>query len=181
MLEDMMLIWKFKRGSPDALQAIYEKYCQTMLTVATALCHDVHTAEDVVQDCIVSFARIGRDLKLKGSLQAYLTASVVNRIRDQWRADKHRPQPLDQTADALHSKEDGPETSAICNEQMRRIGSALIQLPLEERQAVVLYTRGRITYKEIAKVQGVSIPTVQRRYRCGLEKLRVILNGEVKS
>jgi RNA polymerase sigma-70 factor (ECF subfamily) len=177
MLEDVILIRKFKRGNPDALRAIYEKYCRTMLTVATALCHDVHTAEDVVQDCFISFARTGRDLKLKGSLQAYLTTSVVNRLRDRWRARKHQPQPLDQ-ADTLCSKESGPETLALCNDQMRRVSSALMKIPSEEREAVVLYTRGRMTYKEIAKLQGVSIPTVRRRYHEGLQKLRVFLNGE---
>lgn len=35
-------------------------------------------------------------------------------------------------------------------------------------------------FKEIAKLQNVSINTVQGRYRYGLTKLRTILDGEFK-
>jgi len=34
-------------------------------------------------------------------------------------------------------------------------------------------------FKAIAELQGVSINTVQSRYRYGLDKLRSILNSEV--
>ena len=40
--------------------------------------------------------------------------------------------------------------------------------------------RGGLTFKAIAGHQGVSINTVQGRYHYGLEKLRSIMNGEVK-
>ncbi|MHC4773438.1 MAG: RNA polymerase sigma factor [Planctomycetota bacterium] len=179
MLKDTILIWKFNRGSADALREIYEKYRGTMLTVATALCNDVHTAEDIVQDCFISFARTGRQLKVQGSLKAYLTTSVVNRARDRYRAGKRQPLQLDQ-ADMSHSRDKSPETSAICNEQLRRLSNVLADITPEQREVVVLRTRGRMTYKEIANVQGVSIPTVRRRYHSGLDKLRILLNGEVE-
>ena len=179
MLEDTVLIWKFNRGSSEALQAIYEKYCTVMLTVATALCNDVHTAEDIVQDCFIAFARTGRRLKIQGSLKSYLTTSVVNRVRDYQRAGKRQPQRLTET-DNRNFRQDEPPISAICNEQMQCLGQALANLSNEIRVVVILYTRGRMTYKEIANLQNVSVPTVQRRYRSGLDQLRVLLNGEVE-
>jgi RNA polymerase sigma-70 factor (ECF subfamily) len=179
MLKDAILIWKFNRGSADALRAIYEKYRSTMLTVATALCNNVHTAEDVVQDCFISFARSGRRLKIQGSLKGYLITSVVNRVRDYQRANRRQPLGLNQ-ADRLLSGQQGPQTSVICNEQLQRLAGALAELPCEQREVVILYTRGQMSYKEIAHIQGVSIPTVQRRYHSGLEQLRVLLNGEVE-
>ena len=91
MLTDRILIWRFNKGSADALRRIYEKYRGTMLTVATALCHDVHTAEDIVQDCFISFARMSGQFGMRGSLKAYLTTSVVNRVRDHYRSIKSRP------------------------------------------------------------------------------------------
>lgn len=178
MLEDTRLIWKFKQGSPDALRTIYEKYRGTMLTVATALCNNVHTAEDAVQDCFISFARMGPRLKLHGSLKAYLTTSVVNRIRDQHRRAARKSVTLE-NIDAPASQNDGPEASAISSELTLRLSNALAEIPPEQREVVVLKTRGRMTYKEIAYMQNVSIPTVQRRYQSGLDQLRVLLNGEV--
>ncbi|MFC1765426.1 RNA polymerase sigma factor [Planctomycetota bacterium] len=179
MLSDGFLIWKFNRGSADALRRIYEKYRGTMLTVATALCHDVHTAEDVVQDCFISFARKSGQLSIQGSLKAYLTTSVVNRMRDHYRRSKSRPSELTE-AEYYPCPKVGPETAVICNEQMLKLGGALANLTTELREVVVLRSRGGMTYQEISKIQDVSIPTVQRRYHSGLDKLRVLLNGELE-
>lgn len=180
MLKDTVLIWKFNRGSDDALREIYEKYRSTMLSVATALCNDVHAAEDIVQDCFIAFAKTGRRLKTQGSLRAYFTTSVVNRVRDRYRAGKRQPLNLDQ-ARMYPSQGGGPVDSAICNEQLRRLAGALAAISPEQREAVVLHTRGQMTYKEIADVQNVSIPTVQRRYHSGLDRLRVLLDSEAKN
>lgn len=179
MLEDAFLIRQFRRGRPEALQRIYEKYRTAMLTVATALCNDVHAAEDIVQDCFLSFARTGSRLRTEGSLKGYLLASVVNRVRDRRRAAARQPLTLD-SAEAFRSPEAAPETAAICNEQMQTIRGALEQLPPEQREVVVLYTRARMTFREIAGLQNASLPTVQSRYRYGLDKLRVLLNGELE-
>lgn len=179
MLDDRVLIWKFNRGSTDALRRIYVKYRDTMLTVATALCHDVHTAEDIVQDCFISFARKSGQIGIRGSLKAYLTTSVVNRVHDYHRRSKSRPSALGQ-ADSCQSPKNGPQKTAICNEQMLKLGGALANISTELREVVVLRSRGGMTYQEIAKIQDVSIPTVQRRYHSGLDKLRVLLNGEIK-
>ncbi|MCP4610359.1 MAG: hypothetical protein GY845_16735, partial [Planctomycetes bacterium] len=81
MIEDKLLKWKFKRGSREALQKIYEKYESYLLTLASALLNDVNTAEDVVHDTFVSFAQSPEKLKLEGSLKAYLATCLVNRAR----------------------------------------------------------------------------------------------------
>ena len=41
MLEDKLLIWRFKRGHEDAPCRIYEKYKDYLLTLASALLNDV--------------------------------------------------------------------------------------------------------------------------------------------
>lgn len=60
MFEDQVLKWKFKRGSDEALTLIYEKYLNSMLTLAMGLLNDAAAAEDVVQDVFVSFAQSRR-------------------------------------------------------------------------------------------------------------------------
>ena len=82
MLEDEKLKWQFKCGSPQALARIYEKYVDTLLTLAMGLLNDAAEAEDVVQDVFVSFAKSSNGFTLRGNLRAYLTTAVVNRVRD---------------------------------------------------------------------------------------------------
>ena len=45
VLEDRVLIWKFRQGSRDALRRIYEKYADDLLSVAVNLLHDAHAAD----------------------------------------------------------------------------------------------------------------------------------------
>ncbi|MHC4637903.1 MAG: RNA polymerase sigma factor [Planctomycetota bacterium] len=179
MIEDRLLILKFKHGSRSALQRIYEKYRGYLLTLATALLNDVNSAEDVVHDFFVSFAQSGNNLKLDGSLKWYLATCVANRARDRIRAVKHRPVSLE-SADSVFSDSGGPESSAVRNEELQLLSYALDQIPYEQREVIILHARGRMKFKTIAKLQNVSIKTIQSRYRYGLDKLRVILDRQVK-
>ena len=69
---------------------------------------------------------------------------------------------------------------AIRSEQLQKVSRALTDLPYEQREAIVLRLHGDMRFRQIAKLQKTSIKTVQSRYRYGLDKLRSILNGEVK-
>jgi len=48
-IEDAVLLWRFKRGSQDALRYIYEKYRCDLVTVAVNLLGDTNSAEDVAR------------------------------------------------------------------------------------------------------------------------------------
>jgi hypothetical protein len=85
MMEDRILLWKFKGGSQDALRRIYEKYRTDLLKLAVALVTDVNTAEDVVQEVFVSFAQSAATIGLAGDLKKYLMTCVANRIRNRRR------------------------------------------------------------------------------------------------
>ena len=56
----------------------------------------------------------------------------------------------------------------------------MVTLPYEQREAVTLRLHADMKFREIARHQNVSIKTVLSRYQYGLDKLRVILNGEVQ-
>jgi RNA polymerase sigma-70 factor (ECF subfamily) len=179
MIEDELLKWRFKRGSKDALQRIYEKYLNRLLTLAMALLNDAGAAEDVVHDVFVSFAESAGHFKLAGNLKSYLTTCVMNRARDRIRANQRQPMRLDGT-EPISSDLSGPDHSIICSEQSQRLNHAIAQLPNEQRDVIVLRLKGEMRFREIAKLHGVSVNTIQGRYRYGLNKLRSVLNGEVE-
>ncbi len=133
MIEDRLLILKFKRGSRSALERIYEKYLGFLLTIATALLNDVNTAEDVVHDFFVSFAQSAESLRSDGSLKWYLATCVANRARDRIRADKRQGVSLDY-AESMRSEAKAPDAAAICNEEMQLVNGALEQIPYEQKE-----------------------------------------------
>ena len=178
MVEDKLLVWEFKRGSSQALQRIYEKYVAYLVTVATALLHDVNSAEDIVHDFFVSFGQSADKLKVEGSLKAYLTTCVVNLIRDKIRTSRRERGTLDE-ADSVCSTASGPELSAVCGEEFQQLSRAMVKLPYEQREVVILHLQGGLMFKQIAKLQHVSTNTAWSRYRYALEKLRSQLNSEM--
>ncbi|MCU0914015.1 MAG: sigma-70 family RNA polymerase sigma factor [Planctomycetes bacterium] len=179
MMEDRLLLWTFKRGSPDALRRVYEKYKNDLLKLAVALVTDVNTAEDVVQDVFVCFAQSAARIGITGDLRKYLVTCVANRIRNRRRdQQRHEAIGLD-GAESLVCGFRRPEQWAILNEQLRLLSGALAQLPYEQREVVSLHTQGDLTFREIAAIQKAPINTVQGRYRYGMSKLRSLLNGEL--
>ncbi|MHC4457172.1 MAG: RNA polymerase sigma factor [Planctomycetota bacterium] len=179
MLEDKLLIWKFKCGSSEALCRIYQKYGDYLLTLAAALLKDVNTAEDVLHDVFCRFIESREKLKLAGSLKSYLGTCVVNLARDRLRARKLQPCELgEEAAMALDANE--PEHYAIFGEEARNLNYAIAQLAYEQREVIMLHLRGGMKFREIASLQGISINTVKSRYRYGLEKLRATLSDEEK-
>jgi len=179
MIEDELLKWRFKRGSQEALRRIYEKYLNYLLTLAMALLNNASEAEDVVHDVFVSFAGSTEDFKLSGSLRGYLASCVLNRARDHIRSTR-RHSIASAGANSASSEPNGPEQSVISTEESARLNRAIAELPIDQREAIILRTKGEMKFKEIARLQGVSVNTVQGRYRYGLNKLRSILNGEVE-
>lgn len=179
MIEDELLKWKFKCGSKEALSRIYEKYLNNLLTLAMALLNDTGAAEDVVHDVFVSFANSAENFKLRGSLKSYLTTCVINRARDRIRTNQRQSTKPDKI-DLINSEENEPDQWVIYSEESQRLNDAIAQLPGRQREVIILRLKGEMKFKEIAKLQGVSVNTIQGRYRYGLNKLRSLLNGEVE-
>ncbi|MDD5063921.1 MAG: sigma-70 family RNA polymerase sigma factor [Phycisphaerae bacterium] len=178
MIEDEILKWRFRQGSKEAFCRIYEKYLDYLLTLAIGLSSDFNTAEDIVHDVFVRLASSRGNFRQRGNLKSYLTTCVVNQARDQIRRDVRQRDRLNQAAIAI-SERDHPEKAIISDELSQRLNKAVSELPYEQRETVVLHLKGGMRFREIAKLQGESINTVQGRYRYGLDKLRSMLNDEV--
>ncbi len=179
MLEDRFLIWKLRQGDSAALCRIYEKYRDDLLRLAVSLSNDAAAAEDIVQDVFVSFIRQGRQFRLTGSLKSYLATCVANRARNVYRAQRVRKVvPLDEAA-SMTAESWRPDQWLVCSEELRQMAGALALLPDEQREAITLHLQGGMKFREIAEFQHVPLKTALSRYRCGLGKLRALLDGEV--
>jgi len=180
MIEDKLLVWKFKNGNNDALCRIYEKYKDNLLRLATALSNETSAAEDIVHDVFVSFAQSAEKLKVSGNLKSYLATCVANRVRNWNRARQRQETAGLNEAQSAASNSNRPEQWIVENEQLRQLNNALAQLPYEQREAISLHLQGGMKFREIAKSQDVSTSTIQSRYRYGLDRLRSLLDNEAK-
>jgi RNA polymerase sigma-70 factor (ECF subfamily) len=179
MLEDRLLVWKFKAGSRDALRAIYEKYADDLLNLAANLLDDKNGAEDVVQDVFVKFAESADRFRLTGSLKGFLAKCVANRSRDYLRMKSRQQAAATKVAERKSPQDESPVQLVISSEELIKLSTAMTGLPYEQREVIVLRLHGDLRFRQIAKMQKVSTKTAQSRYRYGLDRLRSRMNGEV--
>ena len=178
MLEDKLLLWKFKHGSSESLERIYNKYETYLITVATALLNNTHAAEDVLHDFFISFVTSADKIKLKGNLKAYLATCVANLARNRIKRKQLEPTALDNN-DSIESAALRPDLLAIQKEETTILNRAMSHLPYEQREVVVLHLQGNLKFTQIAEMRSTSVNTIRSRYRYGLEKLRSLLNSQV--
>jgi len=182
-MEDTLLVFRCKRGSRNALARVYEKYRKDLLILAIALLDDTSSAEDVVHDVFLCFVQTVKKFKLTGSLKGYLLTCVANRARNRNKAKSAFGGPILTNSGLPAAPGDGqdePSDSIVCTEELQQLRQAMAQLPYEQREVILLHLHSGMTFRTIARQQGISANTIKSRYRYGLDKLRLILDGEVK-
>lgn len=173
MSEEKALLGKLARGDDDAVDCIYNRYKDELLTIAMSRLCDVHLAEDCLQDVFVSFAREAARFQIQHNLKGYLISCILNRARNQLK--KNRETSGDKAALNNIQSLENPAGRLIENEDKFAVFKALAKLPEEQHEVIVMHLYGEMTFKEIAELLGLSINTVQSRYRYGLEKLKTFL------
>lgn len=153
---------------------LYLAHKDHLYTLARALLQDQHMAEDVVHDVFVSFARALDGLQLRGSLRGYLSVSACNKARDIIRSRVRRQGYLRRVGEAQKTG-DSPESLLATQESIEHLRAALHEVPLEQREVLLLRSQMGLTFKEIGKQQQVGIETAKGRYRYGLSRLKKLL------
>lgn len=180
MIEDRLLILGLRRGRSQALRQVYDKYKVALLRLAVVLVGDAPTAEDIVHDVFVRFAQSAERIGLTGSLRSYLTTSVVNRVRNHVRDSRRHGVTTLEQAELPLAPEPGPPQWAILSEELALLSAALTELPYEQREVVCCHVEAGMPLRQIAVLQNVPLNTVKGRYRYGIERLRVLLDGKVE-
>jgi RNA polymerase sigma-70 factor (ECF subfamily) len=174
MSEDNRLLKRLRRGEKDALRRIYENYRDDLFTVAMSLLHNVHASEDCLQEVFLTIADARKNVNIRRNLKGYLVSCIANRSRNQLeKASIKSNSPVEDLAFSVSCND--PAQQLADREQYTKLLKALAQLPDRQREVFVLHVQGEMKFRQIAKLQDVSIKTVQSRYRYGIEKLRTLM------
>ena len=159
--------------SPETLLRLHTTYAARIYRFLWTLTRDQTAAEDLLQEVFFKLARDATDVSALISEQTYILRVGRNAAWDWLRRNKVRDKAaglLTDLAEAFVLPED-PDAAAV----ERRMAGALAQLPLEQRAAVHLHLWEGLTFREIAEIQEVPLPTVTSRYRYGITALRAAL------
>lgn len=178
--EDDGLLQRVAEGSPEAFEALYDRYCRLAYAIAMRVLADAHAADEVVQEAFLAVwhKRLTYRAEL-GAPRTWIATIVRNRAIDHLRREAHRDiyelgteVPQDRAALSDTWTEVAAELSR------HEIQAALRTLPIEQRQTIELAYWCGLSQSEISEQMHVPIGTVKGRARLGLLKLRDALERE---
>lgn len=171
---DEALLAGLGAGDAEAIAAFVRRFQRRVFGLAMAITGDQGVAEDVAQE---AFARAWRHAQAydarRGPVAAWLLAITRNLAIDAMRLRRAEPTDPDALlAMGIPATDAGPDERAIAGEDIARLRRAIIDLPEDQRRALVLAAFYGRTAREISDSEHVPLGTAKTRIRAAMIKLR---------
>jgi RNA polymerase sigma-70 factor (ECF subfamily) len=141
---------------------------------ALLLSRNRSTAEDLVQDTVVSALSHIDQFQPGTNLKGWLTTILRNRYFNELRRMSRKLEVQVDVVGAAAGTSGGQEESLT----VRDFKHAFSQLPAEQREALVLVGASGFSYEETAEIIGCAVGTVKSRVSRGRFQLHRMLNEE---
>lgn len=143
-------------------------------TLARSLVHDENAASDLEQETWLT--ALERPPRRGGALRGWLATVMRSRLADDRRSTGRRTAREERVATSATAPD--PADLAARGELHRRVIEAVLALPTEQRDVVLLRYFEDRSAAEIATRYGVPASTVRSRLMRGLKRLREVLSDE---
>lgn len=165
--------------TPLSWEEVARTHGRKIYNFAYRLCGDPHDAADLVQEVLLRVRR-GLSSYQPGSFDGWLWRITHNAFIDEMRRRQRRPtSPLPEAIDRWDAQSTpGADEELATMHLGEEIQEALLDLPLEFREAVVMCDVIGLSYEEIAEAVAVPIGTVRSRIHRGRKLLRTALTQE---
>ncbi len=182
--EDAQRIAAVGTGDERALEEIYDRYAQRVLSLAVSILKDEALAEDALQEVFTNIWLKAESYRPEMAAPSTWIMSVahhkvVDMYRSRRRTTDHTVRP---DMDALHRIPDGRmsvERQVERGFDARLVREALSTLPEEQSQPLYLSAWHGYSQSEISKMLGIPLGTVKTRMRLGMQKLKAALEAHV--
>ncbi len=180
-LEDSLLIQRYVSGDERALKGLIDKHNQRLSSFIYSKVGNRSITEDIFQDTFIKVIKTLRrgTYKEEGKFLPWVMRIAHNLIIDHFR--KSSRMPMFEGADSYNifsmmgdDKLDA-ERQIIKDQIDLDLGVLIEELPLDQKQVLVMRIYKDMSFKEISENTGVSINTALGRMRYALINLRKII------
>ncbi|HEX2908194.1 MAG TPA: RNA polymerase sigma factor [Phototrophicaceae bacterium] len=162
-------------GDRNCLAALVERHHSLLLGFLYRMTGgDRALAEDLVQETFVRVIHHISQYEYPRPFKAWLYRIATNLARDYYKqAEMRHTISMSEDVDAAVS--DAPEDAVLLDIEGEVVASAMLRLPVPQRETLVLRYYQELSLAEIAEVQGVPVGTVKSRLSVGLGRLRELV------
>ena len=176
---DYELLSDYINGERAALEQLIKRYERKVYVYILMMVHQSHLAEDLTQD---TFIKAIQSLKRgqysdDNKFGSWLIRIAHNIVIDHFRRNKQRQELLSSSYDydlfaTARFSEANVEQRMVYGQVLADVRSLLNELPMEQREVVLLRYYGDLSFKEIADLTNVSINTALGRMRYAIMNMR---------
>jgi RNA polymerase sigma factor (sigma-70 family) len=191
-LSDEMLMLRYRDGDLAAFQELYRRHKGGLYRFISWRSPRADWVDEIFQDSWAALHNARAGYQPQAGFRTYLYQIARNRLIDLLRqnhlllaselggAEEGEGDVLERLADA-QAPEETPETALARKQDMAGLHAALLSLPGEQREALVLQQFNGLSLEEIAQLTETPVETIKSRLRYAMRKLRQQLAGQAGS
>jgi RNA polymerase sigma-70 factor (ECF subfamily) len=165
--EDLML--QVREGAGEMLGELFDRYQTPLFNFYAKMTGDRAASEDLVQEVFLRILKYRQSYRPGTQFRSWLYQIARNARADFYR--KHRPEPAEAAkVDVAPAAQAGAEQS----QHEALLHRALMQLPEDKREILLLSRFQELKYEEIARLLGCETGAVKVRVHRALQQLREV-------
>lgn len=177
-LSDSQLVSLYQNGNQEAFEMLLHRHKSRIYTAIYLIVKDRYTAEDLLQDTFIKAINTinsGR-YNEEGKFLPWISRIAHNLAIDHFRKDKRYPEVVLEDGsplmNSLEFAEESMESKQVTRDTHSRLRDYIKELPVEQKQVLIMRQFLQLSFQEIADRTGVSINTALGRMRYAIINLR---------
>jgi RNA polymerase sigma-70 factor, ECF subfamily len=171
---DQALLERYRGGDRAAFAELVVRYQRPLYNAAFCVLRNAEEASDITQIVFLKIAEQLDEYDPRYKFFSWIYRIAVNESLNVLRRNR-REQPLDDEIDLPGSERNDPESQFGEAEVSRRIRSALMKLPTNDRIVLSLRHFSECSYQEIGQILDLDEKTVKSRLYEARHRLRDML------
>jgi len=171
--EDEFLIQRFKDGNMDAFDTLYRRHLPVVYNWVRFLI-PVDDVEDVTQEIFIAVHRSLPAFRGQAQFRTWLRALTNRKIAEYYRRRNRKKEPP-RAALSEASHQNGGSSSEKLEDHIQLRG-ALLALPENYREVILMRFIEGLQFNEIAQIKGRSLEAIKSLYRRACDALRSLLD-----
>lgn len=173
---DSALMLRYKDGDATAFETLYRRHNDSLYRYLLRRCRDRDAAEDIFQEVWSKIIKARGSYRRTAKFTTFLYRVAHNCFIDHVRKNRRHSATSESNPESCADPADELDLVTEKSLVRRRLETALMALPDEQRDVFLLHEESGLSLDTIARVTGVNRETAKSRLRYAMNKLKAALS-----
>ena len=172
MTQETEIIRRVLEGDIESFRFLLARYEKPVIRMVREITHNTESCEDIAQEVfLTAYKKLASFNRARSSFSTWLFTIARNKSLNELK--KKKPVPISKPPEKRNPN--NPSDDMTKKEFYDRLDKTLQALPSRQRRAFILAEFEKLSYAEIAQIEGTRIGTIKSRINRAKVKLRKAL------